>query len=145
MIRKGEQLPAPRHLFDFGRRYTAAWCSQNPASVAAFYATNGSLAINGGIPAVGREAISAAARSFMEAFPDLQVMMDDLLVRDNLAVFQWTLAGSNTGPGGSGRHVRISGFEEWSFDEDGLIAESRGHFDSDDYRRQLSQGTPETR
>jgi len=36
--------------------------------------------------------------------------------------------------------VRISGFEEWRIGEDGLIAESQGHFDSADYRRQLEGG-----
>jgi hypothetical protein len=32
---------------DFARRYTAAWCSQNAASVAAFFSPDGSLIING--------------------------------------------------------------------------------------------------
>ena len=43
--------------------------------------------------------------------------------------------------GGSGRSVRISGFEEWKIGDDGLIAESRGHFDSAAYERQLKQGS----
>ena len=30
-------------LHEFGRKYTAAWCSQNAASVAAFFAERGSL------------------------------------------------------------------------------------------------------
>jgi hypothetical protein len=37
-------------LRDFAARYIAAWCSQDPASVAAFYAVEGSLTINGGTP-----------------------------------------------------------------------------------------------
>lgn len=127
-------------LNDFARRYTAAWCSQDPANVAAFYAVNGSLTINDGAPAVGRRAISEAARSFMDAFPDLQVIMDELLIQGERAVYRWTLTGRNSGPGGSGRPVRIRGFEEWIFDGDGLIAESQGHFDVADYRRQLDQG-----
>jgi hypothetical protein len=35
-------------LREFGKKYTAAWCSQNPASVAAYFAENGSLQINQG-------------------------------------------------------------------------------------------------
>jgi hypothetical protein len=36
--------------------------------------------------------------------------------------------------------VKISGFEEWRFGLDGLIAESLGHFDAVDYQRQLNAG-----
>jgi hypothetical protein len=52
----------------------------------------------------------------------------------------WTLVGTNTGPGGTGKRVHISGFEQWRIGADGLIAESRGHFDSAEYQRQLEQG-----
>ena len=47
-------------LKEFSTKYTAAWCSQNAGSVASFFATNGSLTINGGTPSVGRTAITAA-------------------------------------------------------------------------------------
>ncbi|MBZ5688873.1 MAG: ester cyclase [Acidobacteriia bacterium] len=125
-------------LRDFALRYTAAWCSQNPASVAAFYSQSGSLRVNDDPPAVGREAITEVARSFMTAFPDLCVVMDDLRLRDE-PEYHWTLFGSNSGPGGTGRRVCISGFEKWSIGADGLIASSEGHFDAAEYRRQLEQ------
>ncbi len=51
-------------LNDFAARYTAAWCSQNAASVASFFGEKGSLKINDGAPAVGRAAITDAAQSF---------------------------------------------------------------------------------
>jgi uncharacterized protein (TIGR02246 family) len=131
---------AETQLRDFAVRYTAAWCSQDPASVAAFFAPQGSLKINDGAPAVGRSAIAESARSFMTAFPDLQVVMDELLVEGDRAEYRWTLTGTNTGPGGTGRSVRISGFERWKLQPDGLIASSLGHFDAADYRRQLEHG-----
>ena len=34
----------------------------------------------------------------------------------------------------------ISGFELWKIDNDGLIAQSEGHFDSGEYERQLKHG-----
>ena len=74
----------------------------------------------------------------MTAFPDLRVLMDDLVPRSGGAVYRWTLLGTNTGPGGSGQRVRISGFEEWTMGADGLIAESLGSFDEADYQRQLA-------
>ncbi len=69
-------------LRDFAVRYTAAWCSRDTASVAACYSPGGSLTVNGCAPAVGRSAIAEVAQSFMTAFPDMRVVMDDILVRE---------------------------------------------------------------
>jgi predicted ester cyclase len=88
----------------------------------------------------GRSAITEVAQGFMSAFPDMKVLMDGLLVDGDRAVYRWTLVGTNTGPGGKGHKVRISGFEEWRIGADGLIAESRGQFDSAEYERQLEHG-----
>ena len=127
-------------LHDFATRYTAAWCSQNAASVAEFFAENGSLTINEGTPAVGRAAITASAQGFMTAFPDLVVVMDSLAEGGGRTRYHWTLTGTNTGPGGTGNRVRVSGYEEWRIGPDGLIAESLGHFDAAEYDRQLKGG-----
>jgi SnoaL-like polyketide cyclase len=124
-------------MMRFATRYTAAWCSQDPAKVASFFAESGSLRINDGEPSVGRAAIAEAARSFMTAFPDMVVEMDRLDRVGTQYRYQWTLRGTNTGPGGTGRKVSISGFEEWTLGPDGLIAASLGHFDAADYARQL--------
>ena len=125
-------------LKDPGARYAAAWCSQDPTSVAAFYEENGSLTINDGDPSIGRAAITEAARGFMDAFPDMIVTMDEINLGEHHAIFRWTLAGTNTGPGGSGNVVHISGYEEWAISQNNLIAESQGHFDEADYNRQLN-------
>ncbi|MGH7490196.1 MAG: YybH family protein [bacterium] len=127
-------------IMDFATKYTAAWCSQDPALVASFFAEDSSLTINEGTPAVGREAITAAAQSFMTAFPDMAVTMDSLSGIGNNATYHWTLTGTNTGPGGTGKTARISGYEEWTLGPDGLIARSLGHFDETEYQRQLDTG-----
>ncbi len=127
-------------LHKFATRYTAAWCSRNAASVAAFFAEGGSLQINDGNPSVGRTEITAAAQRFMTTFPDMVVTMDGISLHGDHAVYRWTLTGTNTGPGGTGNAVRISGYEEWTIGADGLIAESKGHFDEAEYRRQLNAG-----
>jgi predicted ester cyclase len=124
----------------FAKRYAEAWCSQNPASVGASFAENGSLSVNDGPPAVGRAAIIEIARGFMRDLPDMTVTMDDMTHKSDGTKFHWTLTGTNTGPGGTGKRVRISGYELWKIDEDGLIAESKGHFDSAEYERQLKHG-----
>lgn len=127
-------------LREFATTYTAAWCSQNAASVASFFGENGSLKINEGQPSVGRAAITAAAQGFMTAFPDMVVTMDDVSGDGSSAMYRWTLTGTNTGPGGTGKAVRINGFEEWTIGADGLIQKSLGHFDEAEYQRQLTAG-----
>jgi hypothetical protein len=44
------------------------------------------------------------------------------------------------GDGGTGNRVRLSCYELWKIDNDGLIEESKGHFDSADYECQLNYG-----
>ncbi len=136
-------MPSDRmtRLREFARRYTAAWCSQDAASVASFFSPNGSLTINGGTPSVGRTQIAEAAQGFMTAFPDLKVYMDDLVERGDKVIYEWTLEGTNRGPGGTGNRVRISGFEAWRIGDDGLVAESLGNYDAAEYQRQVDQGT----
>ena len=129
-------------LNGFAKRYAEAWCGQNPESVAAFYSESGSLSVNDNAPAIGREAIAEVARGFMTAFPDMELTMDDIAPQSHGTVFHWTLTGTNTGPGGTGKRVRISGYEVWQIDSDGLIAKSKGHFDVAEYERQLEHGYP---
>jgi uncharacterized protein (TIGR02246 family) len=132
--------PAPETLRRFAEAYTAAWCSMDPRRVAAHFAPDGSLAINGGAPAVGRDAITALAQSFYSALPDMQVYMDDLVVDAGRIEYHWTFTGTNTGPGGTGNAVRVTGYEEWTIGDDGLIAASSGHYDQAEYTRQLEHG-----
>jgi uncharacterized protein (TIGR02246 family) len=60
--------------------YTAAWCSQNAARVAGFYAPDGSLRVNADPTAVGRDAIAGVAQGFIAAFPDLKEITDDTVL-----------------------------------------------------------------
>lgn len=137
-------MPMTAQLRNLAERYTAAWGSQDAASVAAFYSPDGSLRVNGGPPAVGRVAIAGVAQGFMTAFPDMKVLMDGLdFPGERAAVYRWTLVGTNTGPGGTGKRVHVSGFEEWQIGAEGLIAESSGHFDGAEYQRQLERGVNE--
>jgi len=133
---KGSDTNAAQ-LREHGAKYTAAWCSQDPARVAEFYAEGGSLKVNDGAPAVGRKAITEVARGFMTGFPDMVVRMDGIDVDGGRIIYRWTLTGTNTGPGGTGNPVHIRGYEEWTLDGDGRITESKGHFDQAEYRRQL--------
>ncbi len=125
---------------DFAERYTAAWCSQNAASVAAFFSPSGALKVNDDAPSVGTVAITAVAQGFMDAFSDLTVAMEALEPDGKRWIYRWRLTGTNDGPGGTGKRVNIIGFEHWRIGEDGLIADSLGNFDAEEYERQLADG-----
>jgi hypothetical protein len=126
-------------LTEFATSYAAAWSSQDPEQLASHYADNGSLQVNDGETAVGRAAIATKARGFMSAFPDMVVRMDSVgLAEDGRAVFRWLWTGTNTGPGGTGNAVHLTGYEEWTLTDDGLILESKGHYDQAEYERQVN-------
>ncbi len=128
-------------LNDFAIRYAAAWSGKDPDKFAAFYDVNGTLTVNGAA-SVGRAAITATARSYMAAFPDMVVRLDSLREEKAETIFHWTWTGTNTGPGGTGKAVNLRGYERWTIGANGLIAKSDGHFDNDEYQRQLYDTSP---
>jgi hypothetical protein len=72
------------HVRDLARSYTDAWCTHDPARVAAHYVPGGTIA--------------------------------------DIVEYHWTFTGTNTGAGGTGKPVRISGFEEWTLADDVDVA-----------------------
>ena len=86
-----------------------------------------------GFPPVLMTQLRKFATRYMTAFPDQNVYLDDLLEKHGRVIDNWTLAGTNTGPGGTGKPVRISGLEEWRIGDDGLVTESLGNFDAGEY------------
>jgi len=124
----------PTQIEQLARTYTEAWCSHDPARVAGHYVPAGMIRINGGDAAP----IAEVAEAFIAAFPDIEVFMDDLVLReDGVVEYRWTFTGTSAE---TGRSVRVPGFEEWTIAPDGLIAESRGHYDQAEYDRQVQHG-----
>jgi hypothetical protein len=98
---------APAQLRDFAARYTAAWCSQDPTSVAGFYSCGGSLTVNNDVPAVGRNAIAEVAQSFMTA----------LFMQGDRIEYHWTLIGHQHRVGRrrtSSTHQWLRALADWS-------------------------------
>jgi SnoaL-like domain len=122
-----------KQIEKLAQSYTEAWCSHDAGRVAGHYSPGGMIAINGGEPA----AIAEVASSFVAAFPDIEVVMDELVLKEGSVEYHWTFTGTSAD---TGKQVRISGFEEWTIGADGLIVESLGHYDQAEYDRQLQHG-----
>jgi len=129
-----------RAVWELVLRASKAWSSQDPEGVASCYEEPASLTINRGTPSTGRAELAATAAGYMEAFPDLQVSVDQVLVAGDSVFWVWTLTGTNTGPGGAGNPVRVSGIEVWTMGESGLVANSIGYYDGETYERQVAHG-----
>jgi len=119
--------------------YTKAWCVHDAEAVASLYASDSAgIIINDGEPWVGQAGVAEMARGFIAAFPDMVLYMDYFHPSGTHAVYHWTLEGHNTGAAGTGNFVRIPGWEYWRYSDDGLVAASLGHFDAEDYARQIN-------
>ena len=105
-----------------------------------YFAEDGSLLVNDGEPAIGRDEIIKVAEGFMTDLPDMVVSFDSLVTKPDGVEFHWTLTATNTGPGGTGNKVKVSGFEHWHIGKEGLIKESQGNFPAEEYNRQLESG-----
>ncbi len=125
-------------MVEFGEKYTEAWNSKVPENMASFYAGDGMLTVNHGTPAIGRKQLAETAKSYMDAFPDMELTMDSLTANNGTYRYYWTFRGTNTGPGGTGNKVDFSGFEEWIMNARGLIQKSTGTYDAEAYQRQLN-------
>jgi predicted ester cyclase len=123
----------PKQIEQLARTYTEAWCRRDPARVAGHYVQGGMITTNGGDAAQ----IAEVAEAFIAAFPDMEVFMDDLVLReDGIIEYRWTFTGTSAE---TGKSVRVPGVE-WTIAPDGLIAESRGHYDQAEYDRQVQHG-----
>lgn len=138
-----DRIPDEERKFDlnlFAHTYAQVWGSNRPEFVAMFFTEDGSLQVNDGEPAVGRNAISNITQSFMTRFPDMIVRFDSLVHKTNGVEFHWTLSGTDADPNGKGHKVKVSGFEFWTMSEENLIKDSKGNFPSEEYNRQLEFG-----
>ena len=73
------------------------------------------------------------------------VELQELSLFDGNITFYWTMTGRNTGPGGTGRAIKLSGSDEWTLAPDGLIATSKSSYDEAELQRQLTAPIPRGR
>lgn len=123
-------MDAPE-LSDLAHRYTDAWNAHDAAAVAACFAEDGSISINGGEPAVGRVAIQAVMDRYFDAYPESAMTMDGVRGAGERAVYLWTAEVVAAGPDGTRKRVRFDGWDEWTLSSAGLVQLSLGNYSHD--------------
>lgn len=115
--------------------HAAAWSEGDADRIAALFAKNGTITVNGGEPHVGRAEISENAKELLATFPGLVVHCHETRHAGDRAVFVWTLEGNHAA---TGNFVSLPGWHEWELDDDMQVKRCRGFFDGGDFERQVA-------
>jgi ketosteroid isomerase-like protein len=123
-----------------------AMMAHDAAKVAAAYTTDAVVRMAGMPDRSGRDAIQAHMTEMWTASPDSKGAARRILVKDNMAVLEWTSTGTNTGPGpwgkATGKAWGINGASLIWFNDDGLIKEEHVYMDIPSMMGQLGVGKP---
>ncbi|MFP8955319.1 ester cyclase [Natrialbaceae archaeon A-CW3] len=88
----------------------------------------------------GRDAAEAMQHEQETAFPDFELTVDDMLVGDDIAMWEWTVTGTHEGEWqgipSTGREVEFKGMSKTVI-SDGKIQENWAYFDSRSLMDQL--------
>lgn len=109
-------------------RLVEAWNSHDPQRVAAFY-TEDCYGLDVAIarPQIGREGVQRMFEAYYQAFPDLEITPDDIIVADDRVALFWTARATHLGPilniPGSGRCITARGVNRLVVQDD-LVVET---------------------
>jgi len=122
-------------------RQARAWNAHDPAAVAACYAPNATEYDAGGETAVGRDAIAARAKQYIDAFPDMRLEIVSIGVEGNTYTWQWKALGTNSGSLAgippTNRKVVVEGCSVGKVGDDGLIGSETDYWNEASMMRQL--------
>jgi steroid delta-isomerase-like uncharacterized protein len=122
-------------------RQLEAWNVHDPAAVAAFFAEDATVHDAGGETAVGRDAIEARAKVYIDAFPDLRLEIRSIEVDGNRFAMEWQASGTNTGSLAgmpvTNKPAVIEGCDCGDIGEDGLIRTETDYWNEASMMRQL--------
>jgi steroid delta-isomerase-like uncharacterized protein len=113
----------------------AAWNSHDPDKVASFYAETGAREefIVTHARVVGRQAVAAQVRMYLEAMPDFALSIRKVSAGQNFVTFEWMVNATHTGDAegwpAKGEAVAFPGVSVLDLSADGLITEERVYTD----------------
>ena len=123
------------------RAFITGWNAHEPDSIAAQYENDGVLRIVPSADAAGRDAIKQQAAGTFAAFPDFKAAVTRVFMKDNVAVVEWVITGTNTGEvpdmKPTKRAVGLHGVSVVTFADSGLIKEEHRYWDTATQAAQL--------
>lgn len=136
------------------RRFKKQVFDKMSPEAAAKFLTPGASVYGYGAGETDREGYMAVLANYFEAFPDMTVDIEDILVDDDRVAVHWTVTGTNTGPltvprpngetitfDPTGRAVTISGVDLLRF-SGGKVVELHAMFDNMALMDQLGLSFP---
>lgn len=114
--------------------HVRAWSDHDADAVAAAYVSNVQMVINRGDPIIGRAEVAEMTAGFCAEFPDLVLTCHASGIAGDQAVYLWRLTGHHVE---TGNPVNITGWEQWTLNNDIQITQATGWFDADDYAAQI--------
>src|SRR6476646_4822075 len=85
----------PNRTETIAAAYTKAWNTGRPEAVAAFFAADGAITINGGKTWKGRGEVAEMAAGFFADVPGLSLSCDGVRMSGDHVVYLWTFTGTH--------------------------------------------------
>lgn len=116
------------------KAFLQGWNAHDVDMVLAQYDADATFKLPGLVELKGRDAIKAPVQGEMTAFPDFKVGVPRVITKDNVAVLEWVVTGTNTGDAPDQKATKlpmgVHGVDVLTFSDAGLIKEDRRYFDA---------------
>ncbi len=113
--------------------YMKAWDENDIALMRTITINDFVRKANGEITSSDQNEIRGVMQYWHTAIPDLNITMDQLVVKDGKSYTSWTCTGTNTGNFGetppTGKKIKTTGFTVLTFNEDGKIIKEDAYYD----------------
>ncbi len=117
------------------------WNKKDMAVLEAISAENFTRTANDIKVAVNEKEMEATMNIFFTAFPDLNIVVDDIVIKDDQSFAHWTATGTNTGVFGevpaTGKKVKFSGYSIIHFNDAGKLLREDVYFNELELLQQL--------
>lgn len=135
-----QQKPDPaQHLKPLVDKYLDVWNGGNPDQLDAIFAPNSVRRVNFLPDVHGADGVKKVVSDFRTAYPDLKLVLEEVVYAENADAVRWVLTGTNTGAGEmppTGKSVKIWGLAIHHY-ANGKITEEWVGYDMQSFMEQL--------
>jgi predicted ester cyclase len=99
---------------------SSIWNEKDLSQLDQFFSQEFKRRVNNVEIASNKEELTANIQVYLTGFPDLNLLIDDILPYHDQVIMNWTITGTNTGVFGefpaTGKKIKVSGLSHLSFD-----------------------------